>query len=343
MAFISAIIPCYNVEKLIDRLFYTLENQTIGFDMLEVILVDDCSTDGTVAKLEEFETKHPDNVLIVKCDENGRQGKARNIGLSYASADYVGFLDSDDWVEVDYFEKLYAKAITGDYDIIACDNGRDPSKELTFFENTKSKKESREYDFSSDEARKKIIMLPALGYEAWAKIFKKSFLVENKLYFPENITYEDSGWGSLVHLCVNKAFFLGEKLYHYYVNESSTVLTTNSNHHLDLFTVQMSVWDQYISRGFLEKYRYELEVEHIFSFYLAGIKAIVLRYEKPDYNAYLLLRYLMLSHVPDYEANPYVTSDRFSDYYLMILKSLKSELTKRQFLEMAENIKKIGI
>ena len=143
-------------------------------------------------------------------------------------------------------------------------------------------------------------------------------------------------------LC-EKSYFLEEKLYHYFVNESSTVLTANSNHHLDCFTVQMWVWDQYISRGFLEKYRYELEIEHIFSFYLAGIKAIVLRYETPDYNAYLLLRYLMLSHVPNYEENPYVTSDRFSDYYLMILTSLKTELSKRQFFEMAENIKKIGI
>ncbi len=343
MAFISAIIPCYNVEKLIDRLFYTLENQTIGLDKLEVILIDDCSTDGTVAKLEEFEAKHPDNVLLVKCDENGRQGKARNIGLSYASADYVAFLDSDDWVEVDYFEKLYAKASTEDYDIVACDNGRDPSREISFFGDRKSKRDSREYDISSDEARKEMIMQPPLGYVAWGKIIKKSFLTDNDLLFPENITYEDSGWSSLVHLYVKKSYYIGEKLYHYFVNEGSTVLTTNSSHHQDLFTVQMAVWDQYISRGFIEKYRYELEVEHIFSFYLAGIKAIVLRYEKPDYNAYLLLRYLMLSHVPDYEANPYVTSDRFSDYYLMILTSLKTELSKRQFLEMAENIKKIGI
>ena len=343
MALISIIIPCYNVEKLVDRLFFTLENQTIGFDKLEVIFIDDCSTDCTATKLVDFEAKHSDNVLVVKCDENGRQGKARNIGLSYASADYVAFLDSDDWVELDYFEKLYAKAASGDYDIVACDNGRDPSKEITFFEDRKSKKESREYNLSSDEARKEIIMLPALGYEAWGKIIKKSFLKDNDLLFPENITYEDSGWGSLVHIYVNKAYFIGEKLYHYYVNEGSTVLAANSNHHLDLFTVQMMVWDQYISRGFLEKYRYELEVEHIFSFYLAGIKAIVLRYEKPDYNAYLLLRYLMLSHVPDYEVNPYVTKDRFSDYYLMILTSLKNELSKRQFLEMAENIKKIGI
>ncbi len=343
MALISVIIPCYNVEKLIDRLFYTIENQTMGFDKLELIFVDDCSTDGTVVKLEQFEAKHPDNVLVVKCDENGRQGKARNIGLSYASAEHIGFLDSDDWIELNYFEKLYAIANGSEYDIVACDNGRDPSKDIKFFDNIKSKRGSVEYDFSSDKARKELIMFPTLGYEAWAKIFKKSFLVENRLFFPENITYEDSGWGSLIHLCVNKAFFLGEKLYHYYVNERSTVLTTNSNHHLDLFTVQMSVWDQYISRGFLEKYRYELEIEHIFSFYLAGIKAIVLRYETPDYNAYLLLRYLMLSHVPNYEENPYVTSDRFSDYYLMILTSLKTELSKRQFFEMAENIKKIGI
>ncbi len=318
-------------------------NQTIGFDNLEVIRVDDCSTADTVTHLKNWEQKYPDNILVVECSENRRQGEARNIGMKYSSSEYIGFLDSDDWIEPTYFEKLYNKAIEGDYECVSCGNVRDKSKEYTFFDNTLTGKPDREI-IVDDNNRREIIMMPPLGYAAWGKIVKKSFLVEHELYFPMDLTYEDAGWGSLVHLYIKRGYVLEENLYHYYVNDNSTILTNNSNHHLDCYTVQIWVWQEYARRGFLDIYREELEIEHIYSFYLAAIKAIVLRYEKPDYNAYLLLRIIMLTHVPDYENNKYIKmGGRFNEFYMLILESLKHELTKQQFLEMAEKIKVIGL
>lgn len=343
MADISVIIPCYNVEGLIDRLMKSLLAQTIGFERLEVILVDDCSTDNTRQIIKDWEKKYTNNILVVECEENRRQGAARNIGLQYASAEYIGYIDSDDWVEPDYFEKLYKIAIEGDYECVSCQSVRDSSKGYALFDNTDTGREDKVVLINNDEERKSIIVLPPLGYAAWGKIVKKSFLINNNLFFPEDLTYEDAGWGSLFHLYVKKGYVLEKNLYHYYVNSNSTVLTTNSNHHIDCFTVQMWVWEEYKKRGFLDKFREELEMEHIFSFYLAGIKAIILRYEKPDYNAYLLLRTIMLEHVPNYIANKYVKEGRLNDFYLLIMESLKYQLSKNAFLEMAENIKKIGI
>ncbi len=98
---ISIIIPCYNVQSYIDRCFQSLLAQTIDFDRLEIILVDDCSTDATWEKLTAIEAAYPESVMIIHCDENGHQGTARNIGLTYASAPYIGFVDSDDWIEPD--------------------------------------------------------------------------------------------------------------------------------------------------------------------------------------------------------------------------------------------------
>ena len=83
---ISIIVPCYNVELYIDRCFASLAAQTIGLDKLEIILVDDCSTDHTWEKLTAIEASYPESVMIIHSDENGHLGRARNIGMEYATA-----------------------------------------------------------------------------------------------------------------------------------------------------------------------------------------------------------------------------------------------------------------
>ena len=108
---ISIIIPCYMVEQYIDRCVNSLLNQSIGLENLELIFINDASPDLTLSKLLDYEQLYPESILIIDSKENMKQGGARNLGLMYASADYIGFVDSDDWVEPTMFEKLYAKAI----------------------------------------------------------------------------------------------------------------------------------------------------------------------------------------------------------------------------------------
>lgn len=115
---ISVIIPCYNVENYLDRCMETIVNQTIGIENLEVILVNDASTDGTLDKMKVWEDKYPEDIMLVTYEQNIRQGGARNVGMSYASCDYIGFVDSDDWIELDMYENLYRIAVEGDYDCV---------------------------------------------------------------------------------------------------------------------------------------------------------------------------------------------------------------------------------
>ena len=345
MPLISVILPCYNVEKLIDRCLTSIVEQTIGVTQLEIICVDDCSTDHTWDKLLAWEERYPELFMVVKSDENGRQGKARNIGMQYATAQWLGFIDSDDWIEPDYFEILYQYARDSEYDMVCCGHERDFSAELTFFEKEKRRTEKEDVIVSvfDDEKRREIIKMPPLGYSAWAKLIRKDFLLDHELLFPEYITYEDAAWGSLFHLYVKNAYIVKEKLYHYYVNADSTVLTTNSNHHLDCILSQDMLWEEWKKRGFLEKYPKELEVEHIFSGYLAGLKACIFRYEKPDYNYYLLLRHLSYQKVPNFEKNDYLKGDKFPELYKVMLQSLKAPLSRPQFMEFASYVKRIGL
>ena len=337
---VSFILPCYNVEKWLDRCINSIMRQTIGSDNLEIICVDDCSTDSTMKKLLAWEEKYPEQFIIVALTENRRQGNARNVGLEYASGDWIAFVDSDDWIEPDYCECMLNAAGQSDYDMIGCGNVRDFSKELTYFEDNEDDN-YKEIVISTVDDRREYILTPPFEYSAWGKLIKKEFLTDNNLYFPTDITYEDAAWGSLFHLYIKKGIVLSKKLYHYFVNDNSTVLTTNSNHHLDCITAQTYVWREYILRGFYDTYRYELEMEHIYSAYLPGIKMSIYRYDKPDYNVYLLLRELMLDRIAEYKDNPYYK--RLSEYHKLIMTSLDVCLNKKEYIEMAENIKKIGL
>ena len=103
---VSVIIPCYNVEKYVEECLDSVINQTIGIDNMEIIIVDDCSEDGTMEILQRYEQQYPDQILLVKSEKNARQGAARNIGLQYVSGDYISFVDADDYISRDMYEIL---------------------------------------------------------------------------------------------------------------------------------------------------------------------------------------------------------------------------------------------
>lgn len=358
---VSVIIPCFNVEKWIDRCLFTVIEQSLGLENIEIICVDDCSTDDTVKKLYEWEEKYPDSFVIVESEVNGRQGRARNIGLQYASAEWIAFVDSDDWIEKNYLEEMIMAAENGEYDVICCRYGRDFSKNTTYYSdnidsNTQVEnnvidievKESRiskytDVIISSDDERKELIINPILKYSVWAKIIRKSFLLDNDISFPINITYEDAVWGSLVHLYVNKARIVDKMLYHYFVNEDSTVLKQNSFHHFDGITAQTILWQIYEERGFFNSYREELEIEHIFSACLPVLKAAIYRYSPSNYSMYLLIRTIMIGRIGDYKNNIYVKNGYLSEIHMLLMEAIENELTKAEFFNLAENVKKIGI
>lgn len=341
---ISVIIPCYNVERYIDRCLETVVRQTIGIENIEIICVDDCSTDGTYQKLLDWEEKYPENFIIVASEQNGRQGQARNIGLTYASTDWIAFLDSDDWIDLDYLEAMYAFAKTGKYEVVCCSHVRDQSEQADLTPKKVGRYSYKEIFVDTEEKRKQLILYPIFGYSAWAKLIYKPLLQKHNLNFPSNLTYEDTLWGSLLHLYTRKCVIIDATLYHYYVNGNSTVLKTNNMHHLDCITVQTMLWDEWKERGFLDKYKEELQIEYIYSGFLAGIKMLILRFEEPNYNGYLLLRYLSLHKIADYEENMYIKKGILvKEEYQLALVSLKNQLNKKQFLEFAEQLKKIGI
>lgn len=335
---ISIIIPCYNVEQYVDRCFNSLLNQTIGIEHLEIIFVDDCSTDATWEQLVALEASCPDSVIIVHCDENGRQGKARNIGLSYASAPYIGFVDADDWVEPDMYEKLYHKLQEHNCDMAMCQNWRDSAKAGQVLAPKKTGIADRVLNIDTVEKRKLFLACSSIGFGVWDKLYKAEVLFENEIYFPENLAYEDHYFSILLYFYAKRVYILEERLYHYFVNEQSTVLSANASHHFDILTVDSILWDECERRGFMRNFRREMEYQFLSLCYLASIKMMLLRLVDVPYDFFMQLREETKIRVPNYHANPYV-KELVTDLNKILLELLDVPVGESELKEICDNLR----
>ena len=335
---ISIIVPCYNVEKYIDRCFDSLLHQTIGFDNLEIIMVDDCSTDHTWDKLTAIEAKYPASVMIIHCDENGHLGRVRNIGLQYASAPYIGYVDSDDWIEPDMYEKLYQKITVYKCDIVMCQNWRDTALTSQILAPKLTGNADRLLEIDTVEKRKIFIACSSVGYLVWDKLYTRDLLLQNNLFFPEHLAYEDHFFSTLLYFYVKRVYIMEERLYHYYVNPTSTVLSLDASHHFDILTVDKMMWTECENRGFLADYRKELEYQFLTLCYLAAMKMMSLRLTHVPYNFFLELKEETLMRVPNYHDNPYI-KDYITEFNQMLLRLLDLPVSEQDLNAVCDAVR----
>lgn len=221
---ISIIVPCYNVETYLHRCIDSLVHQTLGLEQLEIILVNDASTDSTYARLCEWEKRYPDNILVINCTENGRQGTARNLGIHYASGTYLAFVDADDWVEPDMYEFMTQKAIAHDADMVICNMDKRTS-DGTSIPCTRWKNEFIDIQTPEDKSS---FLLNALHYTTCVNfIYNRDWFTANDLFFPEKLLYEDHIM-FLVYASANRIYASDKIFYHYFINTAGTV-GTNKN------------------------------------------------------------------------------------------------------------------
>lgn len=306
---VSVIVPCYNIEQYIERFFASLENQVMPFEEFEIILVDDCSKDHTWEKICAFEQKHPEQVIAIQNEVNSRQGFSRNSALSYASGEYIAFLDGDDWVEPDYLSAMYEKAVAYDCDMVVCNAWRDFGDGEKLEMKKVEMQTSRFLSVDSSEIRKRLIENDAFGVTAWGKLFKRSFFMEHALYFPEGMVFEDVGWGILPYLYFTRVYVMEDYLYHYFVNRNSVVLKKGQDYYYDLFKANYYKYEQLQERGAFDGMRDVLEFDFIVSFYLSALKMFGNHYDSIPAQAFEELQQFMLTRFPDCMHNPYIQTN----------------------------------
>ena len=215
---ISVIIPCYNREKYIAECLDSIFAQTIPLEMLEVIVVDDMSTDRTREILMNYEKRYPDNLMLVFCEEQsgGYIGAVRNMGLSYAGGAYIAFVDSDDTLEPDMLVELYKNALLYQTDIVCCGYRVIDDQQTCLGE---QKKQPCLYDCHDLLNAKALYMQEGLSGYVWAKLYRREFLDANRIVFPEDRHLsEDSFFHALSLLTCEKYMCLEACLYNYRYN-----------------------------------------------------------------------------------------------------------------------------
>ncbi|WP_180758835.1 glycosyltransferase family 2 protein [Vibrio parahaemolyticus] len=183
---VSVIVPVYNMEKYLNRCCDSLVNQTLND--IEIILVNDASTDNSIDILRYYEEQFPGKVKVIDSEVNLRQGGARNLGIQIAQGDYIGFIDSDDWAELTMFEKLYENVVKKPYSICYCNyNTRYTTEEVFSVINRTS-----QIDWGKEEQlelQKQLLIKPS---SIWSGIYSRDFFDCAKLRFPEKLFYEDN-------------------------------------------------------------------------------------------------------------------------------------------------------
>ena len=332
---ISIIIPCYNVQDYIDRCVKSLVTQTIGIEHLELLFVDDASTDGTVEKLKEWEKKYPDNILIVCCEQNGRQGTARNIGLQYASAPYIGFVDADDWVETDMYEKLYCPICHYQADLSVCYYKRDSgTKELKM---GSIGKENEYFEIKTLKDRK-VLWHMGMGSGVYCKLYRRSLLLDNRIYFPEGMMYEDNYFGAILRQYVRSIVYVKEYLYHYFVNKQSTTVTKNARqHYIDRLQIEEMVLQEYIAKGWIKDFYAEEQIHFIKMYYINTLHILFSRFDAASIPSGLVqgMRKRVLELFPDYAQNPlWGFGGGLKEHEQILYDSLADELTEEKVGEL---------
>ena len=315
---VSVIIPCYNIEKYIDRCLQSLEQQSMPMEEIEIILVDDNSTDGTWGRLQAYEEKYPESVMIIHNDVNIRQGAIRNMALDYASAGYIAFIDGDDWISRDYLSKLYDKAVEYDCDLVMCNAYRDFGDGRRIEIKKTELSVSRFICIDTPEKRKNIIVNETVGSTAWAKLIRKNYLIENEIYFPEGIFFEDIPWGALNNICVSRMYITNEFLYHYFINENSVVLKKDQTYYRDMLEANYYKWSEIERRNVRKDMPLELEFDFIVNYYLAALNMFAHHYTEIPPEVFEEMQQFVMDRFPQYQTNPYIKNNLGEKHQMQI-------------------------
>ncbi|GHU42008.1 glycosyl transferase [Clostridia bacterium] len=308
-----------------------MEEQSIGIENLELIFVDDASTDdgATWNAILDFEAKYPNQVIAIQHEENKKQGGARNTGLRYASAKYVGFVDPDDWIEKDMYKVLYDKAVEYDCEVVCC---RMYTEYATRWDLSREMEEGlHAYEKNAACGGDKRAILPG---GVFVKLYRKSLILDNSLWFPEKIFYEDNYWGAILSCYVKRYYAMNDVFYHYCSRNDSTVHSKQATHHLDRIVIEERKLEKYREIGVFERCYREIEIEFLQLYYINTLTLLARRWEEIPYEVYVRLCEGIEKNFPDYQNNPYL---KYKDLiFELLLPMIAMKLSEAEWVGVSE-------
>ncbi|BCG60548.1 glycosyltransferase family 2 protein [Paenibacillus sp. URB8-2] len=242
----SVVIPVYKVEQYIHQCIDSVLNQS--YINIEIILVDDGSPDNCPSICDSY--KQSDSRVHVIHKNNGGLSSARNVGMSIASGEYIVFLDSDDWLDVDFFDKLSKRILRQDLEILVV-HIKSYYDKNNFYRERKYLTKSSEI-YSGVEVFEFLYNQADFWGAAWQFVVKRSFLIENKLKFVEGIYHEDERYGPELLLTANKIGFCYDS---FYVNRAERKGSIINSHKLKKETDKLFILNDLLMLAQSEKFK----------------------------------------------------------------------------------------
>ena len=298
---VSVIVPVYNARDYIIPCVESLVNQTL--EDIEILFVDDHGTDDSILAVHRFLEGYGGRkqVRFLETPVNSGPGVARNVGIEAAAGEYLAFVDCDDWVEVNYCESLYKAADRRNADLAFCnlrqENVRDGSSvELT-------NPEVSGGDFS--DKKKRFFLVNFVSYFT-TFLYRKAFLDQESLRFPDTRSSEDSSFLASCVLSAARIASVEKPLYHYVIRSRS--LSTKVDP--DKYRQKLSAFDAFLSyarsRDLYATFKDEIDYVYIKKAILMAASTYVANEVKPDPKVITELYETLIRNVPDYVVNKYL-------------------------------------
>ena len=269
---LSVIVAVYKAEAWLNECVDSLLNQTLKD--LEIILVNDGSPDRSGEIMADYAARFPETVRTLTLS-NGGQGRARNRGIELARGEYLGFVDSDDYVLPEMYETLCRVADTEGADIVDCEIE-------AFYENGATERLRTWRDGKP---------IAAAG-SACNKLFRRSTVGE--IRFPEGLKYEDFGFSAKLLLRSRKTVHLPDALYRYRVGQPSTMHNQNSRMNLDLLEIMEDLRESMDAEKDRDDFEF-LVLNHVL---LEAIKRVAAQKTPEREECLLLLRGYVKTQIP---------------------------------------------
>ena len=256
MTKVSVIVPFNNVENYISKCLTSLIYQSL--EDIEIICINDASTDNSKNIVAEY-AKNDKRIKVLNIEKMSGQSYARNLGLEIASGEYIGFVDSDDWVALDMFEKMYNLAKLGNTDITMCQAQLYDDKEQRIYcddyYSLKNLEKMGNNVFSIEETKEEILNINVV---LWNKIYKREFLNNIEAKFPEGFIYEDMLFFFETYLKAKRVNILWEAPYYYRQNRRFSTMQNSDKKVYDRIPMVEKTYEVLKQAPFYEEKRIDI-------------------------------------------------------------------------------------